>query len=55
MLLDITINKIYYINFYNMKILKKKTLGTLEVYIIFVSCISAGFMGYKSLLNMLFS
>ncbi|ABV51217.1 Hypothetical protein P9215_16041 [Prochlorococcus marinus str. MIT 9215] len=36
-----------------MKILKKKRLGTLEVYIIFLSCIYAGIIGYKSLLNVL--
>jgi len=38
-----------------MKILKKKRLGTLEVYFIFLSCIYAGFIGYKSLLNVLFT
>jgi len=38
-----------------MKILKKKKLGTLEVYFIFLSCIYAGFVGYKSLLNVLFT
>ncbi len=36
-----------------MKILKKKKLGTIEVYIIFLGCIYAGFIGYKSLLNVL--
>jgi len=36
-----------------MKILKKKRLGTFEVYFIFLSCIYAGFIGYKSLLNIL--
>ena len=36
-----------------MKILKKKKLGTLEIYVIFLSCIYAGFIGYKSLLNVL--
>ena len=38
-----------------MKILKKKRLGTLEVYVIFFSCIYAGFIGYKSLLSVLFT
>ena len=38
-----------------MKTLKKKRLGTLEVYVIFFSCIYAGFIGYKSLLNVLFT
>jgi len=38
-----------------MKILKKKKLGSLEVYIIFLSCIYAGFIGYKSLLKVLFT
>ena len=38
-----------------MKILKKKRLGTIEVYVIFLSCIYAGFIGYKSLLNVLFT
>ncbi|KGF91586.1 hypothetical protein EU92_0328 [Prochlorococcus marinus str. MIT 9107] len=38
-----------------MKILKKKKLGTFEVYVIFLSCIYAGFIGYKSLLNALFT
>ena len=38
-----------------MKILKKKRLGILEVYFIFLSCIYAGFIGYKSLLNVLFT
>ncbi len=37
-----------------MKTLKKKRLGTLEVYVIFLSCIYAGFIGYKYLLNVLF-
>ena len=36
-----------------MKTLKKKRLGTLEVYVIFLSCIYVGFIGYKSLLNVL--
>jgi len=38
-----------------MKILKKKKLGTIEVYVIFLSCIYTGFIGYKSLLNFLFT
>ena len=38
-----------------MKILKKKKLGTIEVYFIFLSCIYAGVIGYKSLLNVLFT
>ena len=38
-----------------MKILKKKKLGNLEVYIIFLGCIYAGFIGYKSLLSILFT
>jgi len=38
-----------------MKILKKKRLGTLEVYVIFISCIYVGFIGYKSILNVLFT
>ena len=38
-----------------MKILKKKRLGAFEVYVIFLSCIYAGFIGYKSLLNVLFT
>jgi len=38
-----------------MKILKKKKLGTLEVYVIFLSCIYAGFISYKYLLNALFT
>jgi len=38
-----------------MKILKKKSLGILEVYVIFLSCIYAGFIGYKSLLSTLFT
>jgi len=36
-----------------MKILKKKRLGTMEVYVIFLSCIYAGVIGYKSLLSVL--
>ena len=38
-----------------MKTLKKKRLGTLEVYVIFLSCMYAGFIGYKSILNVLFT
>ncbi len=38
-----------------MKILKKKKLGTIEVYLVFLSCIYAGYIGYKSLLNTLFT
>jgi len=38
-----------------MKTLKKKRLGTMEVYVIFLSCFYAGFIGYKSLLNVLFT
>ena len=38
-----------------MKILKKKKLGSLEVYVVFLSCIYAGFIVYKSLLNVLFT
>ena len=38
-----------------MKILKKKTLGIFEVYLILLSCIYAGFIGYKFLLSILFS
>ena len=38
-----------------MKTLKKKRIGTLEVYVIFLSCIYASFIGYKSLLNVLFT
>ena len=38
-----------------MKILKKKKLGNLEVYVIFLGCIYAGFICYKSLLNVLFT
>ncbi len=36
-----------------MKILKKKTLGIFEVYLIFISCLYAGFIGYKSLLGIM--
>ena len=54
MLLGKAINKIFK-NLFNMKILKKKTLGIFEVYLIFLSCIYAGFISYKSLLSILFS
>ncbi len=54
MLSEKTINKLLIENVFNMKILKKKTLGIFEVYLIFLSCIYAGFMGYKSLLNIFF-
>ncbi len=37
-----------------MKTLKKKNLGVLEVYFIFLVCLYVGFLGYKSLLNVLF-
>ena len=37
-----------------MKILKKKKLGTVEIYFVFLSCIYAGFIAYKALLNVLF-
>ena len=33
-----------------MKILKRKKLGTIEVYVILLSCIYVGFMSYKSLI-----
>ena len=55
MLLKKTINKISLETFLNMRILKKKTLGIFEVYLIFLSCIYAGFIGYKSLLNIFFT
>ena len=55
MLLKKTINKIIIEKVIKMKILKKKTLGIFEVYLIFLSCIYAGFLGYKSLLSILFS
>ena len=38
-----------------MKILKKKSLGIFEVYLIFLLTMYAGFIGYKSLLNILFT
>ena len=38
-----------------MKILKKKRLGTFEVYFILIGCVYTGYIGYKSLLNILFS
>ena len=37
-----------------MKILKKKKLGTIEVYLIFFGCIYFGYLGYQALLNVLF-
>ena len=55
MFLEIRLNKIILQTIITMKILKKKKLGTLEVYVIFLSCIYAGFIGYKSLLNVLFT
>ena len=55
MLIEIRLNKISLYTLKTMKILKKKRLGTLEVYVIFLSCIYAGFIGYKSLLNVLFT
>ncbi len=55
MLIEITLNKIILLVFRKMKILKKKKLGTFKVYIIFLSCIYSGFLGYKSLLNVLFN
>ena len=55
MLIEIRFNKIILLDKRIMKILKKKKLGILEVYIIFLSCIYAGFIGYKSLLNVLFT
>jgi len=53
MLIDIRLNKITLWTLKKMKSLKKKRLGTLEVYVIFLSCIYAGFIGYKSLLSLL--
>ncbi|KGF96535.1 hypothetical protein EU95_0420 [Prochlorococcus marinus str. MIT 9201] len=38
-----------------MKILKKKRLGAWEVYVIFLSCIYAGFVVYKSISNVFFT
>ena len=55
MWLKIAINKLKNRHISNMRVLKKKSLGTLEVYLIFFSCISAGFIGYKSLLSILFT
>ncbi len=55
MLIKKTINKIILETLFNMKVLKKKTLGIFDVYLIFLSCIYAGFIGYKSLLNILFT
>ena len=53
MLIEKTINKITLETLFNMKVLKKKTLGIFEVYLIFLLCIYAGFIGYKSLLSLL--
>ena len=36
-----------------MRILKKKTLGIFEVYVIFLTCLYAGFISYKSLVSIL--
>jgi len=55
MLIKIKLNKITLEPFKTMKTLKKKTLGTLEVYVIFLSCIYAGFIVYISLFNVLFN
>ncbi len=55
MLIEIRLNKIIIYKLRKMKILKKKRLGTMEVYFIFLSCIYVGFIGYKSLLNILFT
>ena len=55
MLIEIRLNKIILLTLRKMKILKKKRLGTIEVYFIFLSCIYVGFIGYKSLLNILFT
>ncbi len=55
MLIEIRLNKIILYTLRIMKILKKKRLGTLEVYVIFLSCIYAGFISYKFLLSVLFS
>ena len=55
MLIKKTINKITLETLFDMKVLKKKTLGIFEVCLIFLSCLYAGFIGYKSLLNILFT
>ncbi len=55
MLIEITLNKIILEKTQIMKILKKKKLGTFEVYFIFLSCIYIGFISYKSLLNIFFT
>ena len=55
MLIEIGLNKIIIYIVREMKILKKKKLGTFEVYFIFLSCIYAGFIGYKSIINILFT
>ena len=55
MLLEKTINKLILETLSNMRILKKKRLGIFEVYLIFLSCLYVGFIGYKSLLSTLFT
>ena len=34
-----------------MRILKKKSLGLVEVYIVFISCMFIGYLGYLTLIN----
>ena len=48
MLLEKKINKLNLERFFNMKILKKKSLGIFEVYLIFLACLYAGFITYKA-------
>ncbi len=55
MLLKKPINKLILDIVLSMKALKKKILGTFEVYLIFLSCLYAGYIGYKSLLSILFT
>ena len=55
MLTKIKLNKITLETLKRMKTLKKKRLGTLEVYVIFLGCIYAGYIVYKSLLSVLFT
>ena len=55
MLLEKKINKLNLEIFFNMKILKKKSLSIFEVYLILITCLYAGFISYKSLLNILFT
>ena len=55
MLLEIKENKIYNRKDFDMRILKKKKLGNLETYLIFLSCIYLGLIGYKTLLSIFFS